>query len=111
MLGVKIPAPRLARFRYPVKHFIAWLSVRTRSGALVVGNAEVGGERLHTEFTEAGAQSSLRKRKVSDLNVFGFEARVFGDSSEHLGPDLHGIVEGPCVFTLGGMSKLSMGAA
>jgi hypothetical protein len=55
VMGAKISKCRVARPQYIVKYFIASLSVRTRWTALVIGNAEVGGKRPETEFTERGS--------------------------------------------------------
>jgi hypothetical protein len=60
VLGVEIPERRVARFQYIVKYFITSLSVRTNREALVTGNEGVSRERLHTEFTEWGAQRALK---------------------------------------------------
>jgi hypothetical protein len=55
-LGVKVPGCRVAQLKYIVKYFITSLSVRTGCAALVVGNVEVGRERLNTEVTKGSTE-------------------------------------------------------
>src|SRR6266404_3310537 len=56
------------------------------------------------------AEAAKRQRLIR-LQVLGRKSRVFGDSGKHFGANFDGVVESPCVFALGWMGELSMGAA
>ena len=52
-----------------------------------------------------------QERRLTKLEVFGFESGVFGDSRKHFRTNFDGIVESPGVVAHRGVAELDVGTA